>query len=279
MNPTELLDSSIESDEDKIRKSYDHEDLKTFLAKSTIKDYFQRALQISDCYQLLSYLQATLSRYVWADFDLEEMLDLYILAIMMMTYEQDNFIVINKRFTLLDTVSNLVYILYPDQIEFIANGLYKNFVQGVGAKRLENFLNMQAAFPRLMLSSGSGSDIALALLLTILSRYTKVPARLQMTGNARNAFEMAKLVSWQQLANSDQYHDMFILMRSFFLVINMWINRHEFLESDLGEKMRTYFLTVCKVLCKKTDIESDFAMTLERFIALCVVRAARIHEP
>ncbi|XP_033252072.1 uncharacterized protein LOC117191270 [Drosophila miranda] len=198
MNPTELLDSSIESDEDKIRKSYDHEDLKTFLAKSTIKDYFQH------------------------------------------------------------------------QIDFIANGLYKNFVQGVGAKRLENFLNMQAAFPRLMLSSGSGSDIALALLLTILSRYTKVPARLQITGNARNAFEMAKLVSWQQLANSDQYHDMFILMRSFFLVINMWINRHEFLESDLGEKMRTYFLTVCKVLCKKTDIESDFAMTLERFIALCV---------
>ncbi|EDW38925.1 GL13678 [Drosophila persimilis] len=272
MNPTELLDSSIESDEDKIRKSYDHEDLKTFLAKSSIKDYFPRALQISDCNQLLTYLQATLSRYDWADFDLEEMLDLYILAIMMMTYEQDNFMVIDKRFTLLDTVSNLGSILYPDQIEFIANGLYQKFVQGVGAKRLENFLNMQAAFPRLMLSSGSGSDVGQALLLTILSRYTKVPARLQ----ARNAFEMAKLVNWQQLANSDQYHDMFILMRSFFLVINMWINRYEFLESDLGAVMRTYFLTVCKVLCKKTDIESDFAMTLERFIALCVVRAARI---
>ncbi|XP_001357854.4 uncharacterized protein [Drosophila pseudoobscura] len=279
MNPTELLDSSIESDEDKIRKSYDHEDLKTFLAKSSIKDYFQRALQISDCNQLLSYLQATLSRYVWADFDLEEMLDLYILAIMMVTYEQDNCMVIDKRFRLLDTVSNLGSILYPDQIEFIANGLYQKFVQGAGAKRLENFLNMKAAFPRLMLSSGSGSDVALALFLTILSRHTNVPARLQMTGNARNAFEMAKLVNWQQLANSDQYHDMFILMRSIFFVINMLINRYEFLESDLGAVMSTYFLTVCKVLCKETGIESDFAMTLERFIAFCVVRAARIHEP
>ncbi|BFF92417.1 uncharacterized protein DMAD_10483 [Drosophila madeirensis] len=257
----------------KERKSYNHEELTTFLANSSIKDYFRCAPQITDSHQLLSYLNATLSSHAWGVFDLEELLDLYILAIMMMTYDEENFIVVRERFMLVDTVSNLGDGLQLPQIDFIANGLYEKFVHGEGAKRLQNVLNMQMAIPHLVLSSGHGSGVAMALLLTIFARYTKLPVKLQKTGNAQNAFEMAKFVRWQELADAGKYQEMFMMMRTICLLLNMPNIRKEFHDNEMGSEMHKYFLGVLRGL-GRSDNQTFFAMMVERFIAFCVVRGA-----
>ncbi|XP_022213843.1 uncharacterized protein LOC111068584 [Drosophila obscura] len=266
---------SFDPDQDEEeRQSYNHKELKTFLANSTIKDHFGCAHQISDSKRLLSYLSATLSSYAGGVFNLEQLLDLYILAIMMMTYDEENFMVTMDRCMLADIVSNLGDSLELKQIHFIANGLYDKLVLGVGAEQLENVFNVEVAIPPLVLSSGHGRHVAMALLLTILGRYTKVPVKLQETGNARNIFEMAKLVNWQELADSGQYKDMFLLMRSICLLLNMRKIREEFIDDDLEVEMHKFFLKVHWGL-GKSDNQTAFVTMVERFIAFCVVRGAR----
>jgi len=61
---------------------------------------------------------------------------------------------------------------------YMASGLYENLITGVGMERLERVLDLQAAIPAMVESCHLGNDVAMALLLTIMGRYTGEPVEL-----------------------------------------------------------------------------------------------------
>jgi len=63
-------------------------------------------------------------------------------------------------------------------MNYMATGLYANLVTGVGLERLERVLDMHTAIPALVESCSLGNNIAVALLLTIMAQYTRVPVQL-----------------------------------------------------------------------------------------------------
>ncbi|XP_017007548.2 uncharacterized protein [Drosophila takahashii] len=260
-------------EEDEIRLGYNHENIKTFLGKSSIKDLFPFANDTSDAKQLLDRFVATLSGKL--ELRLENLLDLFTLSIMMVTYQRDNLLLTKERFMLVDAVSHLADSLNSEELNYMATGLYDNLIRGVGLERLESVLDMQAAIPSLVASCRLGNNIAVALLLTIMGQYTGVPVQLDNKESAHKAFEMAKLINWQQLADSGRQADMFMLVRTFSLIINCRRVREECLDwkDNLGAEIHKYFLQVRKAF-DHTAAFGSFEMMIERFIAYCVVRGA-----
>lgn len=136
-------------------------------------------------------------------FKLVQALDLFTLSIMMMNYQRDNLLLMKERLILIDTVCYraesldseevfavsrsptwiwLIFLL-QFQIHFIAFGLYEKFVDGLGAERLEKVLDLHTAIPALVKSSRVGNDIAVALLLIIMEKYTGTLVKKELTGN------------------------------------------------------------------------------------------------
>ncbi|KAH8382822.1 hypothetical protein KR009_005494 [Drosophila setifemur] len=287
------LDCSVLEDDD-MRLGYTHENIKSLLSNSSINDWFTFANETADAKGLLDGFEKRL--YGKFTLTLDQLLDLFTLSIMMMSYQRDNLLLMKERFTLIDTVCHLADSLDAEEIHFIAVGLHANFVDGVGIERLEKVLDLHTAIPALVKSSTVGNDIAVALLLTIMGQYTGVPVKLEPTGNvyhqnfsyllkfttnpkffvkALKAFEMAKAVNWQQLADSGRRADMFMLIRTFSLIINCRRIRDECPDwrNNLGPEIHKYFLQVRKAF-DHSAIHGAFEMMIERFIAYCVVRGA-----
>ncbi|XP_017082770.1 uncharacterized protein LOC108115710 [Drosophila eugracilis] len=271
VSTTSLNNSFIE--EDDMRLGYNHESIVNFLEKSSIKEWFSYAIETTDAKQLLDRFVVTLSGSF--DLYLEQLLDLFTLSIMMMTYQRDNLLLMKERFMLIDVVSHLADSLDSEEIHYIASGLYENLVTGIGLERLERVLDMHAAIPALVESSSLGNDISVALLLTIMGQYTGKSIPLDNKETARKAFELAKLINWHQLANSGRQADMFMLVRTFSLIINCRSIREECPDwkDNLGAEIHKYFLQVRKAF-QSTAAYGPFEMMIERFIAYCVVRGA-----
>lgn len=269
---TASLNNSFQ-EEDEMRLGYNHEHIKTFLGKSSIKHLFPYANHTTDAKQLLDRFLVTLSGKF--ELNLENLLDLFTLSIMMMTYQRDNLLLMKERFMLVDVVCHLADSLDSEEMNYMATGLYANLVTGVGLERLERVLDMHTAIPALVESCSLGNNIAVALLLTIMAQYTRVPVQLDRKEYARKAFEMAKLINWQQLADSGRQADMFMLVRTFSLIINCRRIREECLDwtNNLGAEIHKYFLQVRKAF-DHTAAFGSFEMMIERFIAYCVVRGA-----
>ncbi|EDV54124.1 uncharacterized protein LOC6555139 [Drosophila erecta] len=258
-------------EEDEMRLGYDHETIKSFLCKSSINDLFSYAAETTDAKQLIDRMMATLSGQL--ELNLQQLLDLFTLAIMMMTYQRDNVLLMKERFMLVDAVCHLADSLDPEEVTYMASGLYEKLINGMGMERLERVLDMQAAIPALVESCRLGNDIAMALLLTIISRYTGEPVQLDHKEYALKAFEMAKTVNWQQLAHSGRQADMFMLIRTFSMIINSRRVREECPDwkDNLGAEICKYFQ---QVRLDRSTAYGDFEMMIERFIAYCVVRGA-----
>ncbi|KAH8357239.1 hypothetical protein KR084_011227 [Drosophila pseudotakahashii] len=271
VSTTSFNNSFVE--EDQVRLGYNHENIKTFLGKSSIKDLFPYASDTTDAKQLLDRFVVTLSGKL--ELRLENLLDLFTLSIMMVTYQRDNLLLTKERFMLVDAVSHLADSLNSEEMNYMATGLYANLVTGVGLERLESVLDLHAAIPAMVESCRLANNIAVALLLTIMGQYTGVPVRLDNKESARKAFEMAKLINWQQLADSGRQADMFMLVRTFSMIINCRRVREECLDwkDNLGAEIHKYFLQVRKAF-DHTAAFGSFEMMIERFIAYCVVRGA-----
>ncbi|KAH8313732.1 hypothetical protein KR067_010945 [Drosophila pandora] len=266
------LDTSALEDEEP-RLGYTHEQIETMLTNSSIKDWFPFVHETSDARELLHRFVKILSKK--CTFKLVQALDLFTLSIMMMNYQRDNLLLMKERLILVDTVCYKAESLDSEEIHFIALGLFEKFVDGLGAERLEKVLDLHTAIPALVKSSRVGNDIAVALLLIIMEKYTETPVKKELAGNARKAFEMAKTVNWQQLAESGRHADMFMLIRTFSLIINCRQTRDECPDwkVNLGAEIHKYFLQVRKSF-DHSSIYGAFEMMIERFIAYCVIRGA-----
>ncbi|XP_043652846.1 uncharacterized protein LOC122619785 [Drosophila teissieri] len=271
MNVSSQSSNNSFLEEDEMRLGYDIDSITSFLCKSSIKDLFPYAAETTDAKRLLDRMMATLSGKL--ELNLQQLLDMFTLAIMTMTYQRDNVLLMRQRFMMVDMVCHLAYSLDLEEMTYMASGLYEKLVTGVGLERLERVLDMQAAIPALVESCRLGNDIAMALLLTIMSRYTGETVQLDNKEYAHKAFEMAKTVNWQQLADSGRQADMFMLIRTFSMIINCRRVREECPDwkDNLGAEIHKYFL---QVRLDHSTAYGDFEMMIERFIAYCVVRGA-----
>lgn len=109
---------------------------------------------------------------------------------------------------------------------------------------------------------------------------------------ALKAFEMAKTVNWRQLANSGRQADLFMLIRTFSMIINCRRIREECPDwkDNLGAEIHKYFLQVrmdhsaaygdfemmvsAYAFIIRESVKIKIALQIERFIAYCVVRGA-----
>ncbi|EDX13950.1 uncharacterized protein LOC6729126 [Drosophila simulans] len=269
ISDSSLNNSLLEVDE--MRLGYDHESIKSFLEKSSIKDLFPYAAEIIDGKQLLDRMMATLDGQL--ELNLQQLLDLFTLSIMMMTFQRDNVLLMKERYMMVDVVCHLTESLDSEEMFYMASGLYENLITGVGMERLERVLDMQAAIPAMVKSCPLGKDVAMSLLLTIMGRYTGEPVELDQKEYALKAFKMAKTVNWRQLADSGRQADLFMLIRTFSMIINCKSIREECPDwkDNLGAEIHKYFL---QVRMDRSAAYGDFEMMIERFIAYCVVRGA-----
>lgn len=69
-----------------------------------------------------------------------------------------------------------------------------------------------------------------------------------LNSQAHKAFELAKMVNWQELADSGRHADMFMLIRTFSLIINCRSSRKECPDwkNNLSAEIHKYFLQVRK---------------------------------
>ncbi|XP_017100067.2 uncharacterized protein [Drosophila bipectinata] len=263
--------SAVEDEEPRLGYTYQH--IKTMLSNSSIKDWFPFVQETSDARELLHRFVKVVSKK--STLKLVQALDLFTLSIMMMNYQKDNLLLMEERFILVDTVCYRAESLDSEEIYFIALGLYEKFVDGLGEERLEKVLDIHTAIPALVKSSRVGNDISVALLLIIMEKYTGKPVNAVVTGNAQKAFEMAKTVNWKQLAESGRHADMFMVIRTFSLIINCRRTRDECPDwkANLGAEIHKYFLQVRKSF-DHSSIYGAFEMMIERFLAYCVIRGA-----
>ncbi|KAH8337441.1 hypothetical protein KR059_010019 [Drosophila kikkawai] len=282
-------------EEDEVRLGYTHDDIKSFLYKSSIGWWFPFVDETKATKRLLDQFMICLT--TCAPKNLKELLDLFTLSIMMMTYQKDDSQLMKERLNFVETVSQLPFTLDTEGVQYIAIGLHKSLVdEALGKERLERVLDIHDAIPALVKSSKLGNDIAVALLLTIMGHYAKVSVELgsnNVSLAAGKAFALAKLVNWQELADSDRHADMFMLIRTFSLIINCRSSREECSEwKDLSAEIHKYFLQVRKafdnsmvygafemmvsfaLIQRGLFLYFVFFMQVERFIAYCVVRGA-----
>ncbi|XP_068155455.1 uncharacterized protein [Drosophila tropicalis] len=82
-----------------------------------------------------------------------------------------------------------------------------------------------------------------------------------------NGFNMIQLINWQHLDVSGRHAEMFMVIKSFGLIINCRRMR-EACPDRVGTEIREYFLKISKSI----DHSSTYGMMVERYIAYCVVR-------
>jgi len=218
------------------------------------------------CVQIFKRLNSAI--FKMESVNLDELLDIYHLAIMMQTYQQLEQHT-SYRYELMDAACELSVELSPQQLEYIGNSLCDRFVMGTGMKRLEKVFNLHKGIVILIKNGEVNCKIAMATLLAILSKIsglnvpdqeTDIVSRIKSVFRSNHlmlihlqitkAFEMVKLVNWMQLVVSDRLTDMFVLIRSFSLIINTKENRsaHDYWHQKLGREIHLYFMAVLRTV-------------------------------
>ncbi|KAH8389322.1 hypothetical protein KR215_001040, partial [Drosophila sulfurigaster] len=253
---------------------YTHEQLKQFLLNSKIADIFSDALQPQSTSQLLLSLISSL--YALETVQQDELIDLYNLGIMMQHYEQLDTHCMGYRCQLLEAVCELAFELRPQDAVIIGNSLCDRLVWGTGKARMERVIDMHSSLV-LLIKNGDEINhcIAMTILLTTFSKVSGIQIRAFEIDVIMQAFEMAKRVDWEQLARSGCEADLFVLVRSFGLLLNTQQNRrpHSDWDTQLDSEIHKYFMTVLRSL-RLSKNYNFFAMMVERYIAFCVVRGA-----
>ncbi|XP_034474724.1 uncharacterized protein LOC117781945 [Drosophila innubila] len=267
-----LCDALAEPPEKEPETGYTHDDLKQFLLNSTIKDVFPFALEIKSTTALFQRLISAI--YELETVQLDQLLDLYHLAIIMQNYQQLE-THMGYRHELLDAVGELSVELQPNHIEYIGISLCDRLVIGTGMKRMEKVVDMHSSIVLLIKNSDVNCKIAMTTLLATISKIAGVNIPEQDTDVIKKAFEMAKLVDWAQLVESGREADMFAIVRSFSLIINTKENRSSHLNwhQEMGSDIHKFFMTVLRTVRFSRNY-NFFAMMIERYIAFCVVRGA-----
>ncbi|EDW80918.1 uncharacterized protein Dwil_GK11784 [Drosophila willistoni] len=245
--------------------SYTYDDLKEFLADSSLKKL------------LLPYVhEITLAKPLFTRFiqalscdltlSVDQLCDLYILSIIMMTYQEEDQLIMLERLKLVEVIGNLTDHLDLEDIIFIAFSIYEKFV--ISIDRIEKVIALLASMPAIIRASALAADIAVSLLLIILAKYTKTPRGLEMgQKQLENGFNMIQLIDWQHLDVSGRHAEMFMVIKSFGLIINCRRMR-EACPDRVGNEIREYFLKISKSI----DHSSTYGMMVERYIAYCVIR-------
>ncbi|KAM8719678.1 hypothetical protein ACLKA7_005842 [Drosophila subpalustris] len=250
-----------------------HDDLGQFLLNSTIKEMFPFALQLKNTTEIFQRLISAI--YELEAVQLDQLLDLYHLAIMMQTYQQWETCHMNYRHELLDAVAELSVELQPKDIEYLGISLCDRFVIGTGMKRKDKVIDMHSSIVLLINNSDVNCQIAMTTLLATFAKVSGLNLPEKETDVIKKSFEMAKLVDWMQLGESGHEADLFVLVRSFSLIMNTQQNRvkHSNWNQELGSEIHTFFMKVLRTVRFSRNY-NFFAMMIERYIAFCVVRGA-----
>lgn len=105
---------------------------------------------------------------------LEELLDLYHLAIDMQKYEQLDTHCQGKRCELLHAVSSLAVQLQAEYIEYIAICLCDRLIIGAGKERMQRVIDMHGALVQLIADSEVSRRIAMTILLATLAKISRL---------------------------------------------------------------------------------------------------------
>ncbi|XP_034102807.1 uncharacterized protein LOC117567112 [Drosophila albomicans] len=253
---------------------YTHDQLKQFLLNSSIANSFPNALQEQGTSQMLRGLIDGVSSL--EALQLDELLDLYHLGIMMQHYELLNTHCMGYRCELLEIVCDLASELEPQDADMIGMSLCDRFVMGTGRTRMECVIDMHSSIVQLIkMGDEINRRIAMTILLATFSKVSGQPIPEKENDVIMQAFEMAQKVNWTHLSTSGCEADVFVLVRSFGLILNTQENRRPHCDWDrqMGSEIHKYFMTVLRTV-RFSKNYNFFAMMVERYIAFCVVRGA-----
>lgn len=198
---------------------------------------------------------------------LEQLLDLYHLAIEMQNYEQFATHCHGKRCELLHAVSSLAVQLQPEYIEYIGICLCDRLIIGAAKDRMQRIINIHGALVQLIADSDISRRIAMTILLATFAKISKLKlptqnediviyvyihsSKLVCHSNCYRfqialAFDMVKRVDWMRLIVNGCEPDMFALLRSFALIINAHENRLAHPLKDTGTKIHSFFMQVLR---------------------------------
>ncbi|KAH8387741.1 hypothetical protein KR093_009227 [Drosophila rubida] len=252
-----------------------HEQLNQFLLNSSLSRRFPDAL-LPDQSASQLFRGFIASIYAMEQLQLDELLDLFHLCIMMQHYEQMDTHCMGYRCQLLEAVCELASELQPEDADSIGISLCDRLVMGTGKKRMERVIEIHSSIVQFINNGEDASRrIAMSMLLATFSKVSGLPIPELKTDVVTQAFEMAQQVDWTKLVTSECVEDMFVLVRSFGLILNTQENRrvHSDWNNQLGSKIHNYFMTVLRpVRCSRNY--NFFAMMVERYIAFCVIRGA-----
>ncbi|XP_017851081.2 uncharacterized protein LOC108605789 [Drosophila busckii] len=208
---------------------------------------------------------------------LEELLDLYCLAILMQNYEREERQGMSYRLGLLHAVAEHGLSLEPQQIELLAQLICKRLVTDSDKIRMHKVIDMQHALMALIARDAANRQLAIAIALATFAKVsgTTLPPRTSGSPHALvKALELAQLVNWQQLAADKRQADIYALVHSFALIANS--SEHRRLAEDWSQRLdnsiHDLFMKVLRTT-KSFGLYNSFTMMLERFIAFCIVSA------
>lgn len=254
---------------------YTWDDLNQFLLNSTLNGMFPFVLEIKSTTEIFKRLSSAI--FKMESVQLDELLDLFHLALMLQNYQRLEPHMI-YRFELMDAVCELSVELLPQHSEFIGNSLCDRFVMDTNMNRLDKVIDMQKGIVMMIQNGKDNCHIAMTTLLAMLSKVSGVNVPNQETDVISKAFEMVKLVDWMQLVVSKRVSDMFVLVRSFSVIINTKENRSAHVDWDrkLGREIYHFFMKVLRTVRSSINY-NFFEMMIERYIAFCVIRGVTEH--
>ncbi|TDG39543.1 hypothetical protein AWZ03_014036 [Drosophila navojoa] len=254
---------------------YTQQQLQQFLSNSTLGKILPASLIFASpsCAQHLRQLVRLIDALDVVQ--LEELLDLYHLAIAMQNYEQlYTTHSQGQRCELLHAVSSLAAQLQPEYIEYMAICLCDRLVIGAGKERMQRVLDMHGALVQLIADSDVSRRIALTILLATIAKISRLELS---TRNTRDilalAFDMVKRVDWMRLVVDGCQPDIFALLRSFALIINTHQNGFAHSLQDVGTEIRNFFMQLLRILHISSK-HNNLIMMMERFIVFCILRGA-----
>ncbi|XP_032296346.1 uncharacterized protein [Drosophila virilis] len=271
------LDKHAEQPQQPSAIVYTHADLQQFLTSSTLRNTFPLAYhsdeEEEDTAQLLQQLNDAIDKL--AGVQLDQLIDLYHLAILMQSYQPLNTHCQGQRCELLQTVGQLSVELPAEYIEYIGISLCDRFVFGTGRERMQRVIDMHRALVLLINDRDVNRGIAMTILLATFAKISGMDMPKPQTDIISQAFDVVKRVDWMQLIVARREADMFVLVRCFALIINTHHNRlaHANWNRGLGSEIHKYFMQVLRTVRFSSNYNA-FAMMVERFIAFCVVRGA-----
>lgn len=254
---------------------YTQQQLEQFLLNSTLKQILPASLIVASQSNAQHLRQLLRSIDALEEVQLEELLDLYHLAIDMQSYEQLDTHCQGKRCQLLQAVSALAVQLRPEYIEYVGISLCDRLIIGVGKERMQRVIDMHGALVLLIADSDINRQIAMTILLATFAKISGLELPRLHGDIITLAFDLVKRVDWMRLIVDGCEADMFALLRSFALIINTYENRvaHPHWHAGIGSEIHKFFMQVLRTV-RFSSKYNNLIMMMERFIVFCVVRGA-----